>query len=229
MDIGSRRLLKTGGNKGMEGINWKIMQIKRILGKPEFDTGLLPPLALMELEEAASNITGLGALILFGSIVRGEASRKSDIDLLMITMDHFDADKIRKELLMITRKIEHKNDLDVSFSIIDSDSVDDPYFSWELARDGMLIFCRPELVLRSKGGLSAYSLISYSYSGLKEKDKKAARRFIYESRNGLRVDKKNRLEFIAPGVILLPVDKGVVAEKKFKELGMKYGLLKIWI
>ena len=56
----------------MEGINWKIMQIKRILGKPEFHTCLVPPLVLIELEEKASKIQGLGAIILFGSIVRGK-------------------------------------------------------------------------------------------------------------------------------------------------------------
>jgi predicted nucleotidyltransferase len=213
----------------MEGINWKTMQIKRILGRPEFDTGLVPPLALMEIEENASRINGLGSLILFGSVVRGEASKKSDIDLMMVSMKNFEKNNVRRELIEILRKIEKKHNLEISFSIIDSETGTDPYFSWEVVRDGMLLFCRPELLIDPPNRLSAYALISYSYVGLEEKEKKAANRFIFETENGLKIDTGNKMEYIAPGVIVIPVDRVEYAEKKFNKLGMKFSLLKIWI
>ena len=84
------------------------------------------------------------------------------------------------------------------------------------------------MVNQSIHGIKPHALISYSYSGLNNNDKKKVQRFIFESKKGLQIDKDNKMVYISPGVLLLELEKSKIVTKFFDEIHLKYSLMKIW-
>ena len=82
----------------MEQNNWKVMQISTILGLPNLDSRLFPPHVIVTLKERFLEVADIGAVILFGSIVRGDASSKSDIDIMIVPMKDADTQIMKKEV-----------------------------------------------------------------------------------------------------------------------------------
>ena len=135
-------------------------------------------------------------MILYGSTARGDASGKSDIDLLVIPLKKEFSGTLENTINELLKDIEEKFKLEISFSPLIYEGSEDPYFIWETLKDGAVIYCRPEMVLPAAETAKPYALISYRYSGLGGSEKKRVQRFLYESGNGMKIDKKNRLEYI---------------------------------
>jgi len=209
--------------------DWKTMKVSEILGVPNLDTGYLPPHVLVELRERISGVEGVGGVVLYGSIIRGEASPKSDIDVMIFPIKQEDLGDMKSVLAGIFRELEKKYSLRVSFSQSIYTGKEDTYFLWELARDGVVIYCRPEMLVQPAGNARPCALLSYSYSGLDARTKQMMHRMLFDSKSGLKIDRGNKMEYIAPGVILLPVEKEKMALDFFERYGVKYGLTKIWL
>jgi len=202
--------------------------VSEILGIPQLNAEYLPPHVIISLKERIAAIEDVGAAVLYGSIVRGEASPKSDIDILIVPLTKKNEKKLKKQVMRILHKIEDEFKLGVSFSLMIYTGKEDPYFIWEAIKDGVVIFIRPEMVFDSNQNIKPYALISYSYVGLKNSDTKRVQRFLFESRNGMQIDRKNKMEYIAPGVILIPLEKSKSITKYFDDMHLNYLLLKIW-
>ena len=209
-------------------MDWKTRRISEILGIPNLDTKYLPLHVLISLKERITEIENVGAVILFGSVVRGEASPKSDIDLMVIPLKHEKIKELKRQVMKLLKEIENENKLEASFSLILYTGKEDPYFIWEMISDGVVLYITPELVTPSIQSIKPYALISYSYSGLKDNDKKRVQRYIFESKKGLQIDKGNKIEYIAPGVLLIPLQKSRFIKKFFDEMHVNYSLIKIW-
>ncbi len=212
----------------MDNIEWKIKRTNEILGIPDLDTRYLPPHVLITMKEQLSKIDEVGAIILFGSVVRGESSPKSDIDLAIIPTTKETNKNFERKITDILNNIEKKYNMETSFSLIIYTGEEDSYFIWEMMKDGIVIYSKPEMAIKSIQNLKPYGLISYTYSGLKETEKKRIQRFLFESKNGIKVNRKNKMEYIAPGVILLSADKLKKTIKFFEEHKLKHSLIKIW-
>jgi predicted nucleotidyltransferase len=209
-------------------MDWKTKRINEILGIPKLDVKYLPPHVIIQLKEKCAEIKEIGAVILFGSLVRGEGSPKSDIDIMVVPLKQEQLESLKEKIMKLLREIEVENRLEASFSLIIYTSNEDPYFLWETISDGVVIYIKPELVLQSIKSVKPYTLISYSYSGLNNNIKKKVQRFIFESKNGLQIDRNNKMEYIAPGVLLFPLEKSKSIIKFFDDIHMKYSLIKIW-
>lgn len=209
-------------------MDWKTKRITEILGMPNLDTEYLHPHVVISLKERIAKVNDVGALIIFGSIVRGEASPKSDIDVMVVPLKKKVTKTLKKQVSKILKEIEDEHRLKVSFSLVIPTGNEDPYFMWETLKDGVVVYIKPEMAIHSIGKVKPYALISYSYASLKENDKKKVQRFLFESKKGVQIDKDNKMEYIAPSVILLPLEKSKYVTEFFDKMHLKYSLMKIW-
>lgn len=209
-------------------MDWKTRRITEILGMPKLNTEFLQPNVIISLKERIAKVEAVGALILYGSIVRGEATSKSDIDIMIVPLKKEYTKKLKKQIMNILKEIENEYQLGVNFSPIIYTGKEDPYFVWETVKDGVVVFIKPEMAIHSITNVKPYALISYSYSGLKENVKKKVQRFLFESKKGVQIDKGNRMEYLAPGVIVLPLEKSKLVTDFFDEMHLNYSLMKIW-
>ena len=212
----------------MGGDNWKMMKISEILGMPQLNTEYLPPHVIIDLKAICKDTENIGGLIIYGSLVRGDASSKSDIDIMVVPAKNKDTERLRTQLTQIFRDLEKKHNLKVSFSPQISDGKEDPYFLWEAAKDGVVIYCKPEMLMKTADSLQPYALVSYTYAGANQKNKQKIYRYIFKDKNGLQINKNNKTEYVAPGVLRLTTDKAKQATETFDKMGIRYTLLKIW-
>lgn len=104
---------------------------------------------LIRVVEACGKILSLGlrgldAIILFGSVARGEEDRRSDTDLLLLFEDEEKALQAEDE----TAKIAAENS-DIRLSIVNKgydEFSGNPYFSFEILRDGIVLYKKPSVL-----------------------------------------------------------------------------------
>ena len=128
----------------------------------------------------------------------------------------------------ILKEIEEEYKLENSFSLMIYTGEEDSYFLWEMIKDGVVLYSKPEMAIHSIQDIMPYALISYTYRGLKGNDKKRIQRFLFESRKGALIDRNNKMKYIAPGVILLPLEKSKRVTQFFDASHLTYSLIKIW-
>ncbi|HID87576.1 MAG TPA: nucleotidyltransferase domain-containing protein [Anaerolineae bacterium] len=222
-------------------------------GKGRRDRGVGHTLIPEELHPAltcfidqARNIPNLKLAILFGSAVTGEFRKKSDIDILLL----FDTDhnpELGEEMAAVSRVssyVAQKYDLAHSFSFVMENLRDgqiDPHFLWTVAKEGIIIWGDPGLLLMPEPHprLEPELLVTYSTQGLSAKDRGALHRALY----GYRVEKRVRDKVyvsekegliarfgrkLGPGVVMVPAaisDQLIEILEKHKA---KYSMLKIW-
>lgn len=202
---------------------------------------------IIDFVNEANRIPNLKYIILFGSIPKGELSKKSDIDLLMIfNTDH--NPEVGKEMdtcLEISSQISQKYNLSYSFSFVMKNLNDpndiDPDFLWNISKEGRIIWGKPDIELLKEPGkyLEPKSLITYSTKGLTSKEKSAIQRglwgyrFSHKVKNKLYQSKKKGLidkkEYkIGDGVLLLPskIEEKIV--DILKGNNATYKSIKVW-
>jgi predicted nucleotidyltransferase len=188
---------------------------------------------LIDFAERANEIPSLIGVVLFGSTITGDISKKSDIDLLLVTKSASnpeigDESKIAHS---ITSEISKKFNLEHSFSItfynLNQKDVE-PDFLWEVEKEGIVIWAKPASILSIdlKENLKPKLICSYSLKGLKGKDKRAIIRKLYESKSKI-IEKKEK---IAPGVFIIDAEKEPLINDLFKKFNLKnYSIKKIWV
>lgn len=200
--------------------------------------------ASFELAQSLKDIPNIEAVILFGSTVKDELHKKSDIDIFL-KFDSPNNPEIGEEGLeaqKIAVKIENKYNLQNPFSFVffnRKESVDSD-FLWEVAKDGITLYCKTGLILGQKEFLKPAAFISYTYGDILPKDKMFVKRQLY----GYKVKKKHKdKEYISEreGIISKYGKKMgratfIIEAKKvdeilllFDERLVKYSLTKIWI
>lgn len=200
--------------------------------------------AALELAQKLREVPYLEAVILFGSAARDEMHKKSDIDILLL-FDCPHNPETSDEASMVQRmagQIEMKYELKNSFSFVFLNRGEklDSDFLWKTARDGIMLYCRPEKLLGQEEYLKPMALISYQFGEIASKNKMYVKRRLY----GYRVQKTIKgKEYVSEG-------KGIVTEhgrkigratfiinarksneiiKLFEEKGVKYSISKIWL
>ncbi len=203
--------------------------------------------AIIDFINEADKIPNLKYVVLFGSIPKGEISKKSDIDLLML----FDTEhnpEVGKEMdicLGVSTKIAQKYDLAHSFSFVmknlnDPDDMDTD-FLWNISKEGTIIWGRPDIELIREPGknLQPKSLITYSIKGLTSKNKSAIHRGLFGYRFSQKVKDKSyysqkkglidRKEYkLGDGVLFMPSDMEEEILELLSKEGAKYKSIKIW-
>jgi len=200
--------------------------------------------AAFELAQNLKDIPNMEAVILFGSAVKNELHKKSDIDIFLM-FDSPNNPELGEEGLKaqtIAFKVEKKYNLQNPFSFVffnRKESVDSD-FLWEVVKDGITLYCKTDLILGQKEFLKPAAFISYTYGDIPPKDKMYVKRQLY----GYKVKKKHKdKEYVSEreGIISKYGKKMgratfIIEAKKvdeilllFDERLVKYSLTKIWI
>lgn len=188
---------------------------------------------LMDFIEKAKEIPNLIGVILFGSAVTGDVSKKSDIDLLLITQsDHNpelgeESSKAHRITSEISKKYDLKHTFSLTFYNLSNEKDIDSDFLWEVCKDGIMLWGDPNFVLgkKIKEALTPKFLCTYSLKELEDKDKRAVIRKLYESRSKL-IGKEEK---VSAGVLLIDAKKEPQLKEIFEECNVtNYRIKKIW-
>jgi len=202
---------------------------------------------IIDFVNEADRIPNLKYVILFGSIPKGEVSKKSDIDLLML----FDTDhnpEVGKEMdtcLEISSKISQKYNLSYSFSFV-MKNLNDPSdveadFLWNISKEGTIIWGRIDAELLKEPGrnLKPKSLISYSTKDLSSKERSSIQRSLFGYRFSQTVKNKSyqgekkglidKREYkIGDGVLLVPSNLEEKIVEILRKNRAKYKSTRVW-
>ncbi len=202
---------------------------------------------LIDFIGEAERIPNLITAILYGSVLKGEVHKKSDIDILLLfdTKGNPEVGREAKAAHLIASDISKRHDLQHSFSFVmynvnrmrDADAD----FLRNVCKEGIVIWGRPDLDLMRKPSpsLRPKDLFSYSMRDLKPREKMAVHRALY----GYRVEKtvKGRRyvneakglieehgERLVDGVVMVDARISDKIVDLFERYAVQYRRLKIW-
>lgn len=185
-----------------------------------------------EMIRELASFSSLRAVLLFGSFARGEVTRKSDIDLLLV----FDSsEKAKKAEDRVTEVVE-KYSGEVKRTIVPlciglEEFSSDVEFFYNVFSEGLVLYKRPDnepILPAATGGYSPMLIYSFDLSGLERKKKMEVSRQLYGIRFGKRgkeyaykgmVERKGGLR-LGRGVIMVPAS----AEEEFDEFFRARGI-----
>ncbi|MFQ6120633.1 MAG: nucleotidyltransferase domain-containing protein [Methanosarcinales archaeon] len=136
--------------------------------------------AIFEFIKKVSSIEGIIRVILFGSVARREATKDSDIDLLVIVSDL----KLESEILKITHEVGAKYQKNFQILVktpiledLDASTLE------EIGKDGILLYGTP-IILKTKNlELKPYCIVVYSLTSLTQSDKMKFKRAMFGSKS----------------------------------------------
>jgi predicted nucleotidyltransferase len=173
---------------------------------------------VFEFSKLVGNIENVAYIFLFGSVARGKADVRSDIDFCVI-IDGAD----RKKISSIALDLEKKYDKNIQLVISNNFTKLDNYFISQLFKEGILLYGRNPIVEIKGFKYKGYALFSFSLKGLNQSSKMKIKRILYgyntkkdkysSSSSGLVLD-FNGL-FIGRGAIMIPSEKASAIEQIF--------------
>jgi len=175
----------------------------------------------------------LKGIILFGSVVTGDMSKKSDIDILLIfdTEDDPETGKQARSVQKIASEISKKCDLRYPFSFVfinkrNIEEVESD-FLWNVTNEGVVIWGKPNDILMKTPhpSLEPMILIRYSVKELNERNKRKLLRWLYTSKKSIIDESKEKW---GPGVLLIKAKKYDEIKNIFDDFKVKYSVKKFW-
>jgi predicted nucleotidyltransferase len=200
--------------------------------------------AIIDFSKKIRKIDTLIGAILYGSVVKGEMHKKSDIDILLIFNANHDPEKgVESDIVHeIAGEVEknYKMKNPFSFVFLNYDEEMNSEFLWEVAKGGTILYAKPEILIHRKEWFKPWSLVSYSFKKVSLKDKMFIMRKLY----GYKVErtyKDKRYVSEAQGIVnkygekigratfLIPADKSDDAINLFEKYGINYSIKRIWM
>ncbi len=199
--------------------------------------------AVFEFTKRASTVEGVDYIILFGSVAKEEADRRSDIDIVVVfdTIESVEDIAERKEISEFALDVEAEFDRSIQLVMTNRNFVDlDSYFVNQLLTEGIVLYGK-SLHLESQGiTLQPYIILRYSLEGLSQTDKMRVKRSLYGQEtkkeykgktyttryNGLLESKIS--EKLGPAVVLIPKESAEELKKTLEEFGVKYEVTEVW-
>ena len=193
-----------------------------------------------EIRNGFENNNFIKTIILFGSVARGEATRKSDIDLFIIlSKKNKLTDKhISNKMLSIEKK--YKVNIQYITANQKFDKINKQFLD-TILREGIVIYGKiPEIPIQ-KLDLEPYSLIKYDLSQLEHSEKMKLERILFGKetkkryKNKIYVSKKNgyleEYKGIKTGIasILIPEKHASKIAKELRKFGARVRIIPAWL
>lgn len=199
--------------------------------------------AVFEFAKRASAVEGVEYIILFGSLAKGEADRRSDIDIAVVfdTIGSIEDIEERREISEIALDIEAEFDRSIQLVITNRNFCDlDSYFVNQLLTEGIVLYGK-SMYLESKGiKVRPYIILRYSLEGLSQTDKTRLKRTLYgqetkkEYKGKTYTTRYNGLlegkiaEKLGPAVMLIPKENEGELKETLDAFGVKYEVTEVW-
>ena len=187
---------------------------------------------LKKIAKELSKIEDVKAVILYGSLARGEFTSRSDIDLFILTTD----DKTQKEVedKVIELETEIGRNIQPTIRTVAELQKTDTGLLQNIFQEGKVLYLKEPSDIPSAILLQQKPFLIYSFqiSSLPQKDKARFNRQLYEQ-TSKEYKYKGLLQEIggqklSAGCIMIPHMQKEAIEKFFKKFKVKFEQLKVW-
>ncbi len=187
---------------------------------------------LDNIAKALSRISGVKAVILYGSFARGEATSRSDIDLLILTGSEKAVKHVEDEII----RLEQKTGRTIQPTIRTSDELHrtDTGLLQNIFQEGKVLYARgadgiPSAVLLQQ---KPFLLYTFHLKNLNQNEKAKFNRQLYKQA-------KKEYEYkgflheigglkVSAGCILVPYSEKQAIEKFFSKFKINFKQIKVW-
>lgn len=192
-----------------------------------------------------ASVDEIAYIFLFGSVAKGEADRRSDVDILIVLdtdnsdFEEMDA-KTRISELALTLEKEFDRNIQVIFTNKKYERLD-AHLIEEVLKDGIILFSKSPSINVQGLELEHYMLVTFSLEKLTSNEKMKVKRVFYGFKTkkiikgvtyryedtGL-VQKLAGLR-IGSGVIAVPKKNIIALEKELNNLKLKFKTIDLWM
>jgi predicted nucleotidyltransferase len=192
-----------------------------------------------------ASIDGVAHIFLFGSAAKGEADRRSDVDLLIVLDtygDDYEESKTKTMIsdLALTLEKQYDRRIQIVFTNKGYKGID-AYFIEKVLKEGVLLYSKTPVIAIDGLNAESYSLIVYSLEKLNQKDKMKVKRLLYGSKTRKIVENRTyenetvglvqQLQGIriGSGAIAVPQKGTRAMEDQLTNLNVIYKKVDLWI
>ncbi len=187
---------------------------------------------IKKIAKELSNIEDVKAVILYGSLARGEYTSRSDIDLFILTTKEKTRDEIQSKIIELEN--ETGRNIQPTIRTLTELRKTDSGLLQNIFQEGKILYLKepsdiPSAVLLEQ---KPYLIYSFQINSLVQKDKAKFNRQLYgQKRKGY--EYKGLLqevggEKLSLGCIMIPYEHKEKIEKFFKRFRVKFAQLKVW-
>lgn len=184
-------------------------------------------------------------IFLFGSVAKGDADRRSDIDIFIV-FDTYDKDfenmeaKTRISELALTLEKEYDRRIQLIFTNKNYEGLDG-HFIEEVFKEGILLFAKSPSIKVNGLNLEHYAMVMFSLEGLNSKDKMKIKRILYGYKTEKIVKgkryKSEKVGFVqklqglrlGAGIIAIPSRNVPDIEKELNRLRLTFKEIDLWL
>jgi predicted nucleotidyltransferase len=199
---------------------------------------------VFEFAKRVSDIDTVRSVILFGSVAKGEADARSDIDILIVfdTLGSIGRIKGRREISRIALNLEKKFDknIQIVFTNRKFDKVDRQFVE-HLFSEGIVLYGSVPQIDVKKLRLEPHTLVYFSLKKLSKADKMRVKKALYGHKTIKKYkDRVYRSEIVGlveqfggrrTGIasVLIPAKKSKEFVEALKRFGVDYESLNVWV
>jgi predicted nucleotidyltransferase len=187
---------------------------------------------LNKITKTLSSIDDVKAVILYGSFARGEATSRSDIDILILTTEKKVFKKIQ-EMIIGLETVTGRNIQPTIRSLKELQKTDTGLLQ-NIFQEGKVLYLREPADLPSAILLlqKPYLIYTFQLNSLAQKEKARFNRQLYEQTKKSYKYKGLLQELggqkLSAGCILIPYSNNQAIERLFKKFKVQFNQLKIW-
>ena len=187
---------------------------------------------LKKIAKELSKIEDVKAIILYGSLARGEFTSRSDVDLFILTTDYNTQKEIHDKVIELESEIGRN--IQPTIRTLAELQKTDTGLLQNIFQEGKILYLRepsdiPSAILLQQ---KPYLIYSFQISSLPQKEKARFNRQLYEQTRK-EYKYKGLLQEIggqklSAGCVMMPYEQKEKIEKFFKKFKVKFEQLKVW-
>ncbi len=131
---------------------------------------------VFELIKELTSLESISRIVLFGSVARGEADQRSDLDFLVVLKNQNEKKKINQIINEISKK--HDKTIQTVFTNKDFTGLDNNFME-NLAKEGIVLYGKSFEVKADKLSLEPYVLINYDTIRCSLQERNKLNRILY--------------------------------------------------
>lgn len=187
---------------------------------------------LKKIAKELSKIEDVKAVILYGSLARGEFTSRSDVDLFILTTEYKTQKEIHDKVIELESEIG-RNIQPTIRTIVELQKTDTGLLQ-NIFQEGKILYLRepsdiPSAILLQQ---KPYLIYSFQINSLLQKEKVRFNRQLYEqTRKGYKYKgllQKIGGQKLSAGCVMIPYEQKEKIEKFFKKFKVKFEQLKVW-
>ncbi len=197
---------------------------------------------VFEFAKLASDFDSVKTVLLFGSVAKGEADKRSDTDILVLFDTASNEFKDEDKIFTLSQELGRKYDktMQLVFSNKNFGKLDRKFIETVL-KEGIILYGNLPSVRTDKLSLEPYSIFNFEINKLNKNNRNKLNRVLigYETKKRYKskvyksssegLIEKYECRKLGPSSIIVPFRNISIFEKLFKSFNIKYRKIDVWI